>query len=147
MVLGPALPAERFALAALHARCFDPGWSEQTFADFIADGKVVVAREGTQCLACLILQAVGDEAEIISIFVEPGSQGRGLATRLLEEGPALVPHSQPIRTLFLEVRRDNASAIGLYEHLRFAQIGVRKDYYRLADGTFVDALVLSRSLA
>ena len=44
--------------------------------------------------------------------------------------------------MFLEVRRSNIAAIGLYKSLGFFEIGVRADYYR--DSQFKeDALVFA----
>ena len=34
--------------------------------------------------------------------------------------------------MFLEVRTDNAAAIGLYQSVGFAAVGVRKRYYRVS---------------
>jgi ribosomal-protein-alanine N-acetyltransferase len=66
------------------------------------------------------------EYEIHTIGVDPTLHGEGvgreLLTRLLEfaDGGAV----------FLEVRTDNAAAIGLYESVGFVNIGLRKRYYR-----------------
>jgi ribosomal-protein-alanine N-acetyltransferase len=48
-----------------------------------------------------------------------------------------------IERLFLEVRPSNQAAINLYESNRFTRLGMRKGYYKAADGR-EDALVLVR---
>jgi [ribosomal protein S18]-alanine N-acetyltransferase len=50
--------------------------------------------------------------------------GRGLLDRLLDIASGGV--------VFLEVRTDNDAAIGLYESVGFAAVGVRKRYYRVS---------------
>ena len=50
--------------------------------------------------------------------------GRGLLDRLLAIAADDV--------VFLEVRTDNAAAIGLYESAGFAKMGLRKRYYRVS---------------
>jgi [ribosomal protein S18]-alanine N-acetyltransferase len=65
------------------------------------------------------------EYEIHTIGVNKTHQGegigRGLLDRLLDIASGGV--------VFLEVRTDNAAAIGLYESVGFAAVGVRKRYY------------------
>lgn len=68
------------------------------------------------------------EYEIHTIGVDKTHQGegigRGLLDRLLDIAKGGV--------VFLEVRTDNAAAIGLYESVGFAAVGVRKRYYRVS---------------
>jgi ribosomal-protein-alanine N-acetyltransferase len=87
------------------------------------------------------LFAVPPEADVQTIAVAPRSQGRGLGRELLD---ALVVEAQRrgCTQLFLEVRVDNAAAIGLYERAGFERQGRRTNYY----GNGIDALVLRRRL-
>lgn len=68
------------------------------------------------------------EYEIHTVGVDPAYQGqgigRGLLARLLEYTAG--------GTVYLEVRTDNAAAIGLYESAGFVNIGLRKRYYRVS---------------
>jgi ribosomal-protein-alanine N-acetyltransferase len=68
------------------------------------------------------------EYEIHTIGVDPAYHrqgiGRGVLGRLLELAPG--------GTVFLEVRTDNAAAIALYERFGFANVGLRKRYYRVS---------------
>ena len=68
------------------------------------------------------------EYEIHTIGVDKAFHGegigRGLLNRLLEIADGSV--------VFLEVRTDNAAAIGLYESVGFTRMGLRKRYYRVS---------------
>ena len=67
------------------------------------------------------------EAEVHTIGVDPACHRGGVGTRLLEQLLAEADHrGGPV---FLEVRTDNAPAIGLYDKHGFHIIGVRKHYY------------------
>jgi [ribosomal protein S18]-alanine N-acetyltransferase len=68
------------------------------------------------------------EYEVHTIGVDPAYQGRGIGRRLLDEmlnfaGDAVV---------HLEVRTDNAAAIGLYRSVGFTEVGLRRRYYRVS---------------
>jgi [ribosomal protein S18]-alanine N-acetyltransferase len=68
------------------------------------------------------------EYEIHTIGVDPAFQGRGIGRRLLDELLAIAAGG----VVFLEVRTDNAAAIGLYESVGFVRVGLRKRYYRVS---------------
>ena len=48
--------------------------------------------------------------------------------------------------MFLEVAKDNAPALALYERFGFVQVGERAGYYRRADGSRATAIVMRKSL-
>lgn len=92
----------------------------------------------------LMLTAVSDEAfagyalisvrkgartaSLYSIAVDPGMGGRGVGRALMlaaERGAA----ARGREALSLEVRSDNASAVGLYEKLGYQRFDVIPDYY------------------
>lgn len=68
------------------------------------------------------------EYEIHTIGVDPAFQGQGIGRRLLD---ALLDFADG-GAVFLEVRTDNAAAIGLYHSAGFVQVGLRKRYYRMS---------------
>jgi ribosomal-protein-alanine N-acetyltransferase len=70
--------------------------------------------------------------------VDPEFQGQGIGRQLLDR---LLEFAHG-GTVFLEVRTDNAAAIGLYESVGFVQIGLRKRYYRISGA---DAYTMRRS--
>ncbi|MEO8816601.1 MAG: ribosomal protein S18-alanine N-acetyltransferase [Mycobacterium sp.] len=77
------------------------------------------------------------EFEVHTIGVDPAYHGRGIGRQLLTDlldfaGGGVV---------YLEVRTDNTAAIALYRDLGFAEIGVRKRYYRTSGA---DAYMMRR---
>jgi [ribosomal protein S18]-alanine N-acetyltransferase len=68
------------------------------------------------------------EYEVHTIGVDPAYQGRGIGRRLLDEMLNFAADA----VVHLEVRTDNEAAIGLYRSVGFAQVGLRKRYYRIS---------------
>jgi [ribosomal protein S18]-alanine N-acetyltransferase len=67
------------------------------------------------------------EANVHTIGVDPGWQGKGVGKALLR---ALLARADAVAApVFLEVRTDNTAAIGLYEAHGFTRIGMRRRYY------------------
>jgi [ribosomal protein S18]-alanine N-acetyltransferase len=78
------------------------------------------------------------EADVQTVAVIPGAQGRGWGGRLLRELVRLAAADRAA-ALLLEVRADNAAAVALYRRHGFEQLAVRRRYYQPGD---VDALVM-----
>ena len=68
------------------------------------------------------------EYEVHTIGVDPAYQGRGIGRRLLD---ALLNFAGNA-VVHLEVRTDNAAAIGLYRSVGFTAVGLRRRYYRVS---------------
>lgn len=68
------------------------------------------------------------EYEVHTIGVDKRCQGRGIGRGLLDRLLEIADGG----AVFLEVRTDNAPAIGLYESVGFTVIGLRKRYYRVS---------------
>ena len=68
------------------------------------------------------------EYEIHTIGVDPAYQGRGIGRRLLDDLLNVAAGA----VVHLEVRTDNAPAIALYRSVGFADVGVRRRYYRIS---------------
>ena len=67
------------------------------------------------------------EASVHNIGVDPKWQGKGAGRALLR---ALLARADEFAApVYLEVRTDNAAAIGLYEAHGFIRIGMRRRYY------------------
>jgi [ribosomal protein S18]-alanine N-acetyltransferase len=68
------------------------------------------------------------EYEVHTIGVDPAYQGRGIGRRLLDELLNITEGA----VVHLEVRTDNATAIALYRSVGFAEVGLRRRYYRIS---------------
>jgi ribosomal-protein-alanine N-acetyltransferase len=86
---------------------------------------------------------VVDEVHLNNVAVTPRYRHRGVATALLRHVIAQA-RTHRCRRILLEVRRSNAVARRLYEHLGFQSTGVRPAYYTQPTE---DALVLTLELS
>lgn len=137
------------ACARLHAEVFPHPWSSHEFERLIGAasslGEAAVESRSRRLLGFVLSRCALDEAEILSVAVEPSLQGRGVGRRMLEVHlPRLARHG--IRDVFLEVGETNAAALRLYARLGFLEVGRRQGYYRTASGP-MSAIAMRRSLA
>ena len=149
-VTAPALREAHWAdipaLAVLERDLFaHDAWSEPTWWAELAGRPrrdYVVLADGDGILGYAGLDHGGDVADVMTVAVTPRAQGRGIGTRLLDalERRARV---RGAGHAILEVRADNAPAIGLYERAGFAVLSARRRYYQPGD---VDAIVMRKTL-
>lgn len=129
-------------LAALHGCAFEHGWSADAFRGFATDPAcILISRTEGFILARLVL----DEAEILTVVVQPEHRRTGVAQALLDE----LCHRLKTRgacQLFLEVAEDNAAARALYETAGFQTVGRRKGYYPRQAMRAADALILRKDV-
>jgi ribosomal-protein-alanine N-acetyltransferase len=87
-------------------------------------------------------RVAADEAEILTLAVDPGERRRGVGSALLS---AAMAHAASLGAvfMFLEVAVTNDAARALYAGHGFTQAGLRRNYY--TDGT--DALILRSTLS
>jgi [ribosomal protein S18]-alanine N-acetyltransferase len=131
-------------MAALHARCFTSPrpWGVAEFAAIVSDPLCFTLIESD---GFLVGRAVADEAEILTLAVDPEARRRGIGAKLVQ-GFLAEAHSRGAVTVFLEVAADNQPAISLYLQARFAKVGVRRGYYTQPDSAAVDAVVMQRAV-
>ena len=131
--LEPLRRADLARCAELEAILFpgDDPWRETAFQAELTAGHYYVGAyaEGLVGYAGIsVLGGPGDaEANVHTIGVDPRWQGKGIGKALLR---ALLARADEVAApVFLEVRTDNAAAIGLYEAHGFTRIGMRRRYY------------------
>jgi ribosomal-protein-alanine N-acetyltransferase len=118
------------------------GWSAAGIAAMLEQPSVVAV---THADGFAMLRVTGPEAEILTVEVRPQAQGRGVGTWLLAQVMDRA-RGAGVTELHLEVAHDNAPARRLYAKAGFDAVGTRPGYYRMADGSCVDALLMRRGL-
>lgn len=136
-----ATAADLDALVELELSCFaeDP-WSRHMLHDELSrPGGAFLLIGDDRPKAFVIGWAVLDELHILQVAVDPHLRRLGLGRRVLA---ALEARAVAAEFAWLEVRRDNVAAIGLYEAFDYRAVGCRPKYY--TDGC--DAILLRKRL-
>lgn len=141
-------PAHAKVASLLHATSFDAPWSPDDFARLLEQpGVAGLAWGAVEPSGFILIRAVADEAEILTLAVAPKNRRRGTATQLLDEACRML-RAGGTRRLFLEVAADNDAALALYKSYGFAASGRRTQYYARGPGRpRVDALIMTLDLA
>ena len=147
-----ARPDDTPALQAVHAASFAHDWSVDELASLIGEPNVLclVAKRangfGTRRpVGFLLLRVAVDEAEVLTIAIDPRRRGRGYGRQLMLAGIERLVR-RGVASLFLEVDEGNLSAVALYQRLGFVRVGVRQGYYQTASGEKATALVMRLDL-
>ena len=129
-------------LSELHRACFPDGWGVASMDEVLRSPGVyaILAADGERAAGLALGRRIADEAELLTLGVAPEFRRQGLGAALVRAIASVVPRA---RALHLEVAADNRGAMTLYRLLGFRQIGRRKDYYRRAGNSLVDALTMT----
>lgn len=124
-------------LANLHKKCFpNHPWSADDFRDLKKSGCEIIMSEN----GFIVYRTVADEAEIITIGVNPEMRRNGIASAMIGIIEKTIKN-QGVKKIFLEVSANNIPAQKLYENLGFLVVGNRPKYY---DG--IDAILMAKNL-
>jgi [ribosomal protein S18]-alanine N-acetyltransferase len=128
-------------LAAIHAVAFPPAeaWGEDAISLQLALPGAFGLLDGRGGM--LLARVAAQDAEVLTLAVEPGARRQGIASTLLRAAIAEA-RTRGAAALFLEVATINAAARALYRQSGFGEVGQRRRYY--ADGS--DAIVLRMNL-
>jgi len=136
----------------LHREAFEPmgerGWTRQDIAGLLASPGVTgfLLTEGSSDIGMAICRVVAEEAELLTVAVDPAHRRRGAGRRLLGAVIDRVT-GDGARALFLEVAADNPGARALYELLGFTTAGRRAGYYARRGQPAVDAFMMRLNLS
>jgi ribosomal-protein-alanine N-acetyltransferase len=130
-------------LAALHAESFPKAWIETEFRTLLSQPGVAAWIAGEIPNGFILVRAVAEEAEILTLAVSPAHRRAKIGTALVEKACAHLARAK-IQKLFLEVAADNAAALALYGGAGFTPCGRRPGYYTGTAAT--DAVVMIRNI-
>ena len=129
-------------VAELEKLCFRDPWSENSVASELKNALSLwlVAVDGERVAGYVGSQTVMDESDMMNVAVHPDYRKQGIATALIL-GLVEELRKRGSRSLTLEVRASNETAISVYSKLDFQEVGRRKNYYR---NPREDALILRK---
>ena len=116
----------------------DLGWSKDQFkSQFHKENNFSLGLFNSgQLIATIIGNVISvekkSEYEILILYVHNKFRKQGCASFLLDAVSNFFNNIE-LNTIFLEVARNNTSAIKLYEKNNFTKKGTRKNYYRFND--------------
>jgi ribosomal-protein-alanine N-acetyltransferase len=129
-------------VVAIERGSFSEPWTREMFRSELSDNpcaRFFVAVAGDEFVGYIGGWIVADELQVVSLAVRPEARRRRVASRLLSHLFERV--GAPVERAYLEVRRSNRAAIGMYERFGFRVVGVRRGYY---DRPKEDALLMER---
>ena len=131
MIIVPMESAHVGAVAEIEKLCFHDPWSERSISSEITNplSLWLVAVEGDAVVGYVGSQTVMDWSDMMNVAVHPDHRRKGIAEALVTALEAAL-REKGSQCLTLEVRDSNVPAIALYEKLGFAQVGLRRNYYR-----------------
>ena len=124
-------------LSNLHQKCFpNKPWSADDFRDLKQSGcEIIMSQNGF-----IVYRIIVDEAEIITIGVNPENRRSGIASAMIGIIEKTIKN-QGVKKIFLEVALTNTPALKLYENMGFKRVGIRPKYY---DG--IDAILMAKDI-
>ena len=141
----PMMEIDLPEVAAIERMSYALPWSENIFRDCLRVGYTCRALDlAGQIIGYAVMSLGAGEAHVLNVCVRDEYRSLGFGRRLLEHLLDRAAASG-VGEAFLEVRPSNLSAIRLYQHLGFEQIGIRRGYYQAPDGR-EDAIVLKLEL-
>jgi ribosomal-protein-alanine N-acetyltransferase len=136
IIFRPMTVADVEQVYEIDVNSFSLPWSSRSFRYEVTENAasrpwVAECQEASgqsRIVGMLVMWLVIDEAHIGTFATHPQYRRRGIGQRLLAHA-LLDAYKHGIRTVFLEVRRSNLNAQGLYRKFGFVEDGVRPRYY------------------
>lgn len=149
IVVRPATARDLVGVASIEQMSFSDPWTYDALSTVLglSHARFFVAEEAGDTFGRLVGYVVAlvmaDEGEIADLAVHPAARRNGVGALLLARAEEEAARCG-VRSMYLEVRASNESALGLYRSRGFEDVGRRRGYYRLP---VEDALVLRHALA
>ncbi len=152
IVVRTASAQDAAMIAAIHGETFAQGWSDGEIEALMRQDNVTAliaqyrsAFGHISATGFVLFRSAAEEAEILTIAVNPANQRRGIGRTLMDEAIRQL-YAARIGSLFLEVDSGNAAAIALYEALDFVPVDERSGYYAQGPTAARGALVMRRNI-
>lgn len=110
---------------------FDDFWNKAILKEELINpnSKYIVAKLGKEIIGFAGIKIILDEADIMNIVTKKAFRNNGLGSLLLKNLINISKNSK-VKSINLEVKEDNLSAIHLYKKFGFQILGTRKNYYK-----------------
>lgn len=110
---------------------FDDFWNKAILKEELINpnSKYIVAKLGKEIIGFAGIKIILDEADIMNIVTKKAFRNNGLGSLLLKNLINISKNSN-VKSINLEVKEDNLSAIHLYKKFGFQILGTRKNYYK-----------------
>ncbi len=121
-------------------------WSQKTVRDCLSIGyyECLVCVAGEEIISYGIVSSDGEASNIMNVCVAPQHQRQGHGRRMMDQ-LIQIAHQKRSKTMLLEVRPSNESAVEMYLTMGFNEIDRRKNYYPAKEGR-EDALIFALEL-
>ena len=120
-------------------------WQKTSFEEELKNilATYLVAKLNDKIVGYIGMWFVIDECHITNVAVHSDFRRMGIASELIKHMIKLCD-SHGISYILLEVRANNIPAQKLYESFGFKSDGIRKGYYKNPDGTYEDAILMTK---
>jgi ribosomal-protein-alanine N-acetyltransferase len=145
--IGPADVTTAGTLAKLHARASTEPWTAADMARWLAMPAVtaLLALGRGVPLGFILAQRVADQAEILTLAVDPVARRQGVGGALLDR-LQIALEADGVASLYLEVATDNVAACALYKGRGFLETALRRGYYCRSNSPPVDAMLMIKAM-
>lgn len=129
-------------IADIESKCFGHPYTFKQLIEEVENPKNIVlsAYVGRECVGYMYYSAVLDECELLRIAVIPQYRHLGIGTKILQLSYKYL--GKDIKSIFLEVSKNNIYARKMYTKFGFKEISVRQKYYH--DGS--DAVIMRKNI-
>lgn len=139
------------AIMSVMEAAFDPAYGEAWNRRQVADSLVfanthfqIAGDLPDEVQGFVLSRSAVDEEELLLIAVHPRHRGKGIGKQLMQDFIDAA-RTRGVRRVFLEMRAGNPAEV-LYRQFGFEQIGLRKDYYRRAKHSPLDAMTFALNI-
>ena len=130
-------------LYEIEKECFaEEAFSRRQIAQLLTDYNSIglMARENGEIVGFIVGTVYYDRrvanGHILTIDVLPSHRHRGIGQTLMQEMEGILIR-KGVQGCLLEVREDNAAALGLYRKLGYKELGRLENYYGKAHGIYL----------